>query len=886
MKFRFGLTQKLALAFFLFAFLILSVMGVWTYASGRVTLQNATTTGLLSTALEKQAALDAWVNDSQEILVRLASLPGIMDLATAETPALSASSLNARIVRELVHWTGSDTHFLSIDLIDPVTGKVTASTQPANEGQYKGDQPFFIQGKTGPFVQNPYTFGSPPGVMMTISAPIKTSDGRLWGVLSGQVNLAELAVIIDRRSGSLQTEEALIVNPSSYFVTQPRFMTNPAILQQQVHTQQVNLCLAHQSGSILAPDYRGVPVIAVYRWIPERDLCLIEKVDQAEAFGPVRALAQTVGLMYGLALLASVLLAFLLALWLTRPLLAIQAGVARFGRGELSTRLPESSQDELGLLAHEFNTMAAALGREQTQLHHHLERIYTLASNLICTIGFDGYLKDLNPAFESLLGFTSDEMRARPLIEFVHPDDRAATQEALDAAIEGREDMIRIENHFLAKDGASKVFLWNVTPDRENAIFYAVGHDITDRKRVEEELITALGRFQRIIDSNIIGIINSKTDGTILESNDYYLAMLGYTQADLAAGGLNWAEMTPAEFLPLDQAALKELAEKGASTPFEKQYVRRDGTRLWVLLATTMLPGPTGEIAAFVLDISAQKSLEASLASQRDELRATNALLGEELLERQRAEEEIKRLNDELEQRVRERTTQLVAANRELEAFAYSVSHDLRSPLRGIDGWSLALLEDYRDRLDEEGREYLERVRSEAKRMGRLIDDLLTLSRVTRAEMHKRPVDLTAMAQVIITRLRAVQPDRSVEAVIQPGLSASGDEALLEVALTNLIENAWKFTGKQAQARVEVGQVDQAGRHAFFVRDNGAGFDMKYAQKLFGAFQRLHKASEFPGTGVGLATVQRIIHRHGGQVWAEAEVEQGAAFFFTLEEDA
>lgn len=280
------------------------------------------------------------------------------------------------------------------------------------------------------------------------------------------------------------------------------------------------------------------------------------------------------------------------------------------------------------------------------------------------------------------------------------------------------------------------------------------------------------------------------------------------------------------------------------------------------------------------------ESLEASLASQRDELRATNALLGEELLERQRAEEEIKRLNDELEQRVRERTTQLVAANRELEAFAYSVSHDLRSPLRGIDGWSLALLEDYRDRLDEEGREYLERVRSEAKRMGQLIDDLLTLSRVTRAEMHKRPVDLTAMAQVIITRLRAVQPDRSVEAVIQPGLSASGDEALLEVALTNLIENAWKFTGKQAQARVEVGQVDQAGRHAFFVRDNGAGFDMKYAQKLFGAFQRLHKASEFPGTGVGLATVQRIIHRHGGQVWAEAEVEQGAAFFFTLEEDA
>ncbi|HMF75522.1 MAG TPA: ATP-binding protein [Bryobacteraceae bacterium] len=271
------------------------------------------------------------------------------------------------------------------------------------------------------------------------------------------------------------------------------------------------------------------------------------------------------------------------------------------------------------------------------------------------------------------------------------------------------------------------------------------------------------------------------------------------------------------------------------------------------------------------------------------EAQAANRKLENEIRERKRAEEEVHQLNISLESRVAERTQdvqeanlQLAATNKELEAFAYSVSHDLRTPLRGIDGWSLALLEDYGEQLDERARQYLDRVRSETQRMGQLIDDMLQLSRVTRAEMQRNPVDLTTMANGIATQLREAHPDRQIQFSVAPGLTAHGDAGLLRIVVTNLLSNAVKFTGACPEATVEFGESRQNGESAFFVRDNGVGFDMAYAGTLFGAFQRLHKASEFPGTGIGLATVQRVVHRHGGQVWAQAQAGKGASFYFTI----
>jgi PAS domain S-box-containing protein len=255
--------------------------------------------------------------------------------------------------------------------------------------------------------------------------------------------------------------------------------------------------------------------------------------------------------------------------------------------------------------------------------------------------------------------------------------------------------------------------------------------------------------------------------------------------------------------------------------------------------------------------------------------------------ERKQGETEVRRLNDELEERVVSRTAQLEATNKELEAFAYSVSHDLRAPLRAIDGFSQMVIEDAAGKLSEVDVEHLQRVRAGAQRMAALIDELLGLSRASNRDLLRDEVDLSAMASEVLAGLRESQPDRRVDAVVAPGMKADADPALLRIVLDNLLGNAWKFTSKHETARIgvgfcEVGAPEAGGERAFFVRDDGAGFDAQYATHLFGAFQRMHAAGLFEGDGIGLATVQRLITRHGGRVWAEAAVEKGATFYFTL----
>jgi signal transduction histidine kinase len=291
----------------------------------------------------------------------------------------------------------------------------------------------------------------------------------------------------------------------------------------------------------------------------------------------------------------------------------------------------------------------------------------------------------------------------------------------------------------------------------------------------------------------------------------------------------------------------------------------------------------------------------------RDDLGVLIDGFNEMLSQIQNRDEALQRAHDQLEKRVAERTrdlqqevaerkraeealkdysSRLEAANKELEAFSYSVSHDLRAPLRGIDGFSLILLEDYGDKLDAEGKGYLNRTRAAALRMGQLIDDMLQLSRMMRSEMKRETVDLSAIATEIAADLQRAQPGRRAEFIIAPRLVVNGDLHLLRIALENLLGNAWKFTGKRPRAEIELNAAERGGERVYFIRDNGAGFDMAHADKLFGAFQRLHAMNEFEGTGVGLATVQRIIHRHGGRIWAEAAVEKGATFYFTLQTES
>jgi signal transduction histidine kinase len=310
----------------------------------------------------------------------------------------------------------------------------------------------------------------------------------------------------------------------------------------------------------------------------------------------------------------------------------------------------------------------------------------------------------------------------------------------------------------------------------------------------------------------------------------------------------------------------------------------------------TTISGPLLRLADLARTVSRDKDYSVRAAAEGGEVGELvdtfNAMLGEI----QRRDAELNESRRDLERRVEERTAdlqrarvlleqraqELETANRELESFSYSVSHDLRAPLRAIDGFSLALLEDYGASLDDQAQRHLDRVRKATQTMGLLIDDLLKLARVARAEIRRDQVDLAVLGAEVVASLREAQPGREVEFVAAGKLRGQGDPRLLKVVLENLLGNAWKFTSKQPRARIELGATSNGNGRAFYVKDDGAGFDMAFAEKLFGAFQRLHSVNEFPGTGIGLATCARIVHRHGGRIWAESEPGKGAAFFFTL----
>ncbi|MEN9222936.1 MAG: CHASE3 domain-containing protein [Thermostichus sp. BF3_bins_97] len=384
-----------------------------------------------------------------------------------------------------------------------------------------------------------------------------------------------------------------------------------------------------------------------------------------------------------------------------------------------------------------------------------------------------------------------------------------------------------------------------------------LARDVTELRRAQDSLqrtLRDLSDLKYAIDEAAI-VATTDAQGTITDVNDRFCQIAQYSRAELI--GQNHRLINSGHH---DKAFFRQMwltISRGHIWKGEICNRAKDGSLYWV--DTVIVP--------FLDD---QNKPWQYLAIRF------------EITNRKQAEAEIRQLNQTLEQRVEERTLQLELANRELEAFSYSVSHDLRAPLRSIDGFGQALLEDYNDQLDAVGQDYLRRIRAATQRMGQLIDDLLMLSRVTRSELKRDWVNLSQLAHWIAQELEQSNPQRSVLWSIEPDLMAYGDPRLLRVVLENLLDNAWKFTAKQEQAHIEVGSHRQDHERIYFVRDNGAGFDMHYADKLFGPFQRLHPSEDYAGTGIGLATVQRIIHRHGGHIGAEAALGEGAIFSFTL----
>ena len=405
-------------------------------------------------------------------------------------------------------------------------------------------------------------------------------------------------------------------------------------------------------------------------------------------------------------------------------------------------------------------------------------------------------------------------------------------------------------NEFTYPDGEKRWFELSIQPSREG--LFILSNDITERKRAEDALHESEEKLRVAVKNS--NFIPAQFDRE-LRYRWIYNPHPDFDPSQVI--GKRDDELEDSEGVKRLVALKRRVIESGEGMREEVSFQRSDGIHTYDF------------------------TIEPLRNTNGDVVGATSAAF--DVTERKHAEEEVRRLNEELEQRVKLRTTQLEAANKELEAFSYSVSHDLRAPLRGIDGFSQALLEDYFDELPKEGQDYLNRIRAAAQRMARLIDDMLKLSRISRSSMEFSVVDLSALVRDIADVLQQEESDRKVAFSIAPGLQAEADERLMKIVLENLLGNAWKFTSKNdEQALIEFGAEEREGEQVFYIRDNGSGFDMSYVDKLFGAFQRLHSTSEFPGTGIGLATVQRIIHRHGGRVWAEGTLNRGATFYFTL----
>lgn len=456
---------------------------------------------------------------------------------------------------------------------------------------------------------------------------------------------------------------------------------------------------------------------------------------------------------------------------------------------------------------------------------------------------------DANPAAISNYGYSREEFLSLTIKDIRPPEDVPAVVQSVASLSASAEDPPEWRHRRHRKkdgtifdiEGISHPLVYDGRSAR-----YAVAFDVTGRKKAEEAMRLSEERFRLMI-SNVkdYAILMLDPQGRVINWNEGAERIKGYRSEEIL--GQHFSCFYPAEEARSGKPTmvLKEAVRRGR---FEDEgwRIRKDGSRFWANVVVTALHDEAGRLRGFVK-------------------------VTRDVTERKKAEQEILR-----------RSAELDAANKELEAFSYSVSHDLRAPLRGIDGFSQALLEDYAPQLGPTGADYLQRVRSAAQRMAVLIDDLLSLARVTRAEMRREPIDLTAIALAIAADLRSGQPDRRVDFVVAPSLRADGDARLMRVVLENLLGNSWKFTSKRDNARIEVARSQTNGANAFFVRDNGAGFNQAYAHRLFGAFQRLHGMNEFPGTGIGLATVQRIVHRHGGKVWAEGTADQGATFYFTL----
>jgi len=573
--------------------------------------------------------------------------------------------------------------------------------------------------------------------------------------------------------------------------------------------------------------------------------------------------------------------------------------VALFGAPGRTDFFAESAFEASVLIAYQmlfialtFSLALMVNGRLRFDLFAQEEKFHKAFHSSPCAIVMtrlsDGAILDVNEGFERLTGYTRKESAGKTTSEmnlWLDEEHRTAFLDALvrDGSIKDRELRLKKQSGEIMTGllSAEKISIGGQT-----CVLSSI-NDITDRKKMESDLRKSEAMLRAVMDNLPIGVAVNSVDPEVhfTYANENFTRFYKTTPEAINAPDGFW-EAVYENPKTREEIRKRVLADCASADParmvWENIPIERTGEETSYVSARNIPIPDSSLVLSTVWDVTDAKKAHEEIRQLNEALERKVNLRTKELRDNQLA---LLNIVDDLNETARNlalANQSLEAVNKELAAFSYSVSHDLRAPLRSIDGFGSALLEDDGDKLSDEGRNYLERIRRATQNMGRLIDDLLSLSRVTQSDLEREDIDLSAMAREIVQTHRERIPGSTVDVDIEEGMRACADPRLMRIALINLLDNAWKFTSKVSAPHVTFGATTQAEDTVFFIRDNGVGFDMKYAGKLFGTFQRLHRTDEFPGTGIGLATVQRIIHRHGGRIWAEAEQGKGAAFYFTL----
>jgi len=679
----------------------------------------------------------------------------------------------------------------------------------------------------------------------------------------------------------LNNKEALYLTPLRFDNTSA--LSRTVSLQNQ--NSPVSMAILNDKQQIpQAQDYRNHSVFAAARTVRNTGWSLVVKMDKEEAHSPINKLVQFFIIILLFALSITIIISIVFSRSLAKPIFELINTAREIHAGNFNSRAHISSNDEIGQLARVFNVMTDSVVHKNNALNDAIKALQSQIdvrykteqtlqlqkrrNELVLSTSQDGFwvmdiegnIKEVNDAYCTLLGYSKEQlsnMNIRALYDLNSSQEITLWLDniILNGYYHFETKQCMFDGQFLDLEVSASF----ATIEDEPFVF-AFARNISERKRTEFELAQYRDHLEELVATRTSrlkeqaqlleqihdSVIVTNMDGFITSWNLGAERQFGYTSTEAIDQHISFI-YPEADHQFLQKEIITPLKQNGEHE-VEVRLLKKNGEEFFATVSLSVLYNDAGKpkgIISYALDITERKKSE-SLVKQKSEA--------------------------------------LKAAYKELESFSYSVSHDLRAPLRSIDGFSLALLDDYHDLLDNTGKDYLNRVRKASQRMGSLIDDMLLLSRVTRKDMTYKDINLSNMAIEIAANLdQNNEPRKIVEFTVADNIFAYGDSNLIHIVLDNLLGNAWKYTSKKPHPQAEFGTYDENGQTIYYVKDNGDGFDMKYVDKLFAAFQRLHKADEFEGTGIGLATVARIINRHGGKVWAESVLHEGTTIYFTLQ---